>query len=96
LKVAYEYDNKTFALKLFKILRSSSRKWAVRIENLKKIIHGRVKILGWSKKQHATFSSSKLLADSKNMHVLYVWMSNLTVKLKKVKIREILNFFTSS
>jgi hypothetical protein len=57
----------------------------VKVEKLKKKIHGRVKILGWSKKQLGTFSSSKLLADSKNVHVLYVWMSNLTVKLKKGK-----------
>jgi hypothetical protein len=35
---------------------------------LKKKIHGRVRILGWSKKQHGTFSSSNLVADSKNMH----------------------------
>jgi hypothetical protein len=69
LKVVYEYDNKTFALKLFKILRSSSRKWAMKIEKYKKKIHG-VKILGWSKKQHDTFSGRKLLADSKNVHVL--------------------------
>jgi hypothetical protein len=39
----------------------------VKIENKKN--HGRVKILGWSKKQHGTFSSDKLLADSKNVHV---------------------------
>jgi hypothetical protein len=64
----------------------------VKIENFEKKIHGTVKILGSSKKQHGTFSSSKLLADSKNVHVLYVWRSNLTVKLKKVKICEILNF----
>jgi hypothetical protein len=43
---------------------------AVNIENFEKKIHGRVKILGWSKKQPDTFSSSKLLADSKNVHVL--------------------------
>jgi hypothetical protein len=29
-----------------------------------------VKILGWSKNQHGTFSGRKLLADSKNAHVL--------------------------
>jgi hypothetical protein len=57
----------------------------VKIENFEKKIHGRVKILGWSKKQHGTFSSSKLLADSKNVHDLYVCGSNLTVKLKKGK-----------
>jgi hypothetical protein len=78
LKVAYEYDNKTFVLELFEILRSSSRKWAVKIEIFERKNHGRIKILGWSKKQHGTFSSSKLLADSKNMHVLYVWRSFLT------------------
>jgi hypothetical protein len=55
-----------------------------------KKIHGRVQILGWSRKQHGTFSGSQLLADSKNVHVLYVWRSHLTVKLKKVKICEIL------
>jgi hypothetical protein len=41
----------------------------VKIENFEKKIHARVKILGWSKKQHGTFSSSKLLVDSKNMHM---------------------------
>jgi hypothetical protein len=75
LKVTYEYDNKTFVLELFKILRSSSRKWAVKIENFEKKIHGTVKILVSSKKQYGTFFSSKLLADSKNVHVLYVWRS---------------------
>jgi hypothetical protein len=34
-----------------------SRKWAEKIENFEKKIHG-------------TFSGSKLLADSKNVHVL--------------------------
>jgi hypothetical protein len=76
LKVAYDYDNKAFVVELFKILK---------IGNFEKIIHGRVKILGWSKKQHGTFSGGKLLADSKNVHVLYVWTSNLTAKSKKVK-----------
>jgi hypothetical protein len=57
----------------------------VKIENFEKKIHGRVKILGCSKRQHGTFSGRKLLADSKNVHVLYVWMSNLTVKLEKGK-----------
>jgi hypothetical protein len=85
LKVAYECDNKTLVLEIFKILRSSSRNWAVKIENFEKKIHGTVKILGWSKKQHGTFSSSSLLADSKNVHVLYGWRSNLTVKLKQGK-----------
>jgi hypothetical protein len=59
LKVAYEYANKTFVLKLFKMMRSSSRKWA--IEHFEKKIDGRVKILGWSKTQHGTFSGRKLL-----------------------------------
>jgi hypothetical protein len=70
LKVAYEYDNKTLVLELFKVLRSSPRKWAVKIENFVKNTRGREKIIGWSKKQHSTFSVSKLLADSKNVHVL--------------------------
>jgi hypothetical protein len=83
LKVVYEYQNKTFVLKLFKILRSSSRKWAVKIENFEKKIHSTVKILGWSKKQHGAFSSSKLLTDSKNMHVLYFWRA---IKKEGVKI----------
>jgi hypothetical protein len=38
LKGAYEYDIKTFILELFKILKSSSRKWAVKIEIQKKIM----------------------------------------------------------
>jgi hypothetical protein len=80
LKVACNYDNKTFVVKFFKILRSSSRKWAVKIENFEKKIHGTVKTLGWPKKQHGTFSDGKLLADSKNMHILYVWWSLSTVK----------------
>jgi hypothetical protein len=54
-------------------MRSSARKWAVKIENFEKKIHGRVTILGWYRKQHGTLSGSKLLADSKNVHVLYVW-----------------------
>jgi hypothetical protein len=41
----------------------------VKIENYEKKNHSRVKILGWYKKQHGTFSGSKLLADSKNVHV---------------------------
>jgi hypothetical protein len=57
------------------MLSSSSLKWAVNIENFEKKNH---KFLGWSKKQHGTFSGRKLLADSKNGHVLYVWRSNLT------------------
>jgi hypothetical protein len=46
----------------------------VKNENFEKKIknHGRVKILGWSKKQHGTFCGGKLLADSKNVHYLYV------------------------
>jgi hypothetical protein len=50
----------------------------VKIENFEKKIHGRVKILGWSKKQHGTISGSILLADSKNVHVLNIWRSHLT------------------
>jgi hypothetical protein len=42
----------------------------VKIENFEKKNHVIVKILGWSKKQHGTFSGSKLLVDSKNVHVL--------------------------
>jgi hypothetical protein len=57
----------------------------VKIENFEKKIHVGVKILGWSKKQDNTFSGSKLLADSKNVHVLHVWRLNLTFKLKKGK-----------
>jgi hypothetical protein len=64
---------------LFKILRSSSRKWAVKIENFEK------KNLGWSEKQHGTFSGSKLLVDSKNVHVLYV------TQCKKYNISKNLN-----
>jgi hypothetical protein len=52
LKDAYEYDIKTFVVEIFKICRSSSLKLAVKIENFEKKIHGRVKVLGWSKKQH--------------------------------------------
>jgi hypothetical protein len=54
LKVAYDYDNKTFVPEIFKVLRSSARKRAVKIENFEKKIHGRVKILGLYKKQHGT------------------------------------------
>jgi hypothetical protein len=85
LNVAYEYDNKTFVIELLKILCSSSRKWAVKIESFEKKIHCSFKILGWSKKQHGTFSGGKLLVNSKNVHFLYVWRSNLTVNLKKGK-----------
>jgi hypothetical protein len=94
LKVTYAYDNKTFILELLKILRSSSCKWAVKITNFEKKNHGRVKILGLSKKQHGTFLKKKLLADSKNVHVLYVWRSNLTVNLKKGKNLWNFKFFT--
>jgi hypothetical protein len=52
LKVANDYDNKTFVLELCKIFRSSTCKWAVKNENFEKKIHGTVNILGWSKKQH--------------------------------------------
>jgi hypothetical protein len=45
----------------------------VKIENFEKKIHGRVKILGWTKKQYGTYSGEKLLADSNNVYVLYVW-----------------------
>jgi hypothetical protein len=86
LKVAYEYDNKTFVLELIKFLRSSSRKWAMKIENFEKKIHGRVKILGWSNKLHGTFSGGKMLADSKNEHVLYVWRSLSTARLHAFNI----------
>jgi hypothetical protein len=86
LKVACDYDNKTFTIELFKILRSSSRKRAMKIENFeKKTNHGRVKILGWSKKQNGTFFDGKLIAGSKNVHILYVWRPNLTAKSKKCK-----------
>jgi hypothetical protein len=59
----------------------------VKIENFdfERKIQGRFKILGWSKKQHGAFSGGKLLADFKNVHVLYVWRSNLTAKSKKGK-----------
>jgi N-acyl-D-aspartate/D-glutamate deacylase len=36
LKVAYDFDNKTCVLDIFKNLRSSTRKWAVKIKILKK------------------------------------------------------------
>jgi hypothetical protein len=63
----------------------------VKIENFEKKIQGTVKILGSYKNQHDTFSGSKLLADSKNVHALYVWWSqpldiNLGKRLKKLKI----------
>jgi hypothetical protein len=71
----------TFVLQLFKILRSSTRASAVKIENF----HSRVKILGWPIKCNGTFFGSKLLADSKNVHGLHGWRSNLTTRSKKVK-----------
>jgi hypothetical protein len=63
----------------------------VKVENVEKKIHRRVKILGWYKQQHCTFSGGKLLADSKNVHGLYVWRSNVTVESKKGKNCEIFN-----
>jgi hypothetical protein len=39
----------------------------------------------WRLKRYGTFSGSKLLADFKNVHGLYVWMSILTTRSKKVK-----------
>jgi hypothetical protein len=95
LKVAFEYDNKTFLQELFKILRYPSRKWAVKIENFEKKIHGRVRILGWSKKQHGNFSGSKLLADSKNVHVLYVWSSHNIKSITYPKINTFHSAFHS-
>jgi hypothetical protein len=71
----------TFILQLFKILSSSTRATAWKIENF----HSRVKILGWPTKCYGTFSGSKLLADSKNVHVIYAWRSTLTTRSKKVK-----------
>jgi hypothetical protein len=54
-------------------------------------------ILGWSKKPYGTFSGSKLVADSKNGHVLYVWWSLSTARdhfRKKIGIfQKILPFF---
>jgi hypothetical protein len=58
----------------------------VKIEKFEKKNHGKVKILGWPKEQHGISSGSKLFADSKNVHVLYVWRSNLTAQSKKGKI----------
>jgi hypothetical protein len=71
----------------------SSCKWAVKIKKFEKKIHGRVKILGWSKKQYGTFLGSKLLANSKNVHFLYVWRSNLTKKGTNLWYFQIFNFF---
>jgi hypothetical protein len=56
-----------------------------RLKILKKNIHGRVKILGWSKKRHGTFSESRSVAESKNVYILYVWRSSLTARSKKDK-----------
>jgi hypothetical protein len=53
-----------------------------RLKILEKKIYWRFKILGSSKKRHDTFSRSKLLADSNNVHVLYVWSSNMTAGYK--------------
>jgi hypothetical protein len=78
----------TFVLQLFKILRSSTRASALKIENF----HSRVKILGWPTKWYGTFSGSKLLADSKNVYDLYAWRSTLTTRSIKVKIHEIFKF----
>jgi hypothetical protein len=64
----------------------------VKIENFEKKIHGRVKILGWYKKQHGTYSGRKLLADSKNVHVLYVWWSPSTARLHLRKFHKFLPF----
>jgi hypothetical protein len=59
----------------------------VKIENFE------IKISGWPKKQHGSFSGRKLLADSKNVHVLYVWRSNLPAGLSKnSKLRHAWNF----
>jgi hypothetical protein len=77
----HNYDNKTFLRKLFKNLRFSARKWAVKIGNFEKKIHCRVKILGWYEKQPGTFSASEFLVYSKNGHVLYVSRINLTAKI---------------
>jgi hypothetical protein len=75
----------TFVLQLFKILRSSTRASALKIKKF----HSRVKILCWPTKWYGTFSGSKLLADSKNVHVLYAWRSTLTLRQKRWKILEI-------
>jgi hypothetical protein len=44
-----------FCSTTYKYLKASSRKSAMKIENFEKKNHGRVKILGWSKKQHERF-----------------------------------------
>jgi hypothetical protein len=69
----------TFILQFFKTLRFSTRASALKIENF----HNRVKILGWPTKGYGTFSGSKLLADSKNVHGLYAWRSTLTARSKR-------------
>jgi hypothetical protein len=71
----------TFVLQLFKILRSSTRASALKIENF----HTWVKFLGWPAKRFDTFSGSKVLTDSKNVHDLYAWRSTLTTASKKIK-----------
>jgi hypothetical protein len=81
LKSCICFSQQTFVLQLFKILRSSTRASALKIENF----HSIVKILGWPTKWYGTFSSSKLPADSKNVHGLYAWRSTLTTRSKKVK-----------
>jgi hypothetical protein len=62
-----------------------------------KKIHGRVKIWGWSKKQDGTFTGSKLVVDSKNVHILYVWWSLSTarhhLRKKNKKFHKFLPFF---
>jgi hypothetical protein len=62
------------------LLRSSGRTSPVKIENFVKKNYGRFKIKGWSKKQQGTFSGGKLLADSKNVYVLYAWRSLSTAR----------------
>jgi hypothetical protein len=71
----------TFILQLFKILRSSTRASALKIEHFQ----SSAKILGWPTKWYGTFFGSKLLTDSKNIHGLYAWRSTLTTRVKKVK-----------
>jgi hypothetical protein len=71
----------SFVLHHYKILRSSTRASALKIEHF----HSRVKMLGWPTKWYGTFSGRKLFADSKNVHGLYPWRSILTTRSKKVK-----------
>jgi hypothetical protein len=72
LKVACDFDNKTFVQNFLKFwdLLFANGPW--KSKNLKKINHFRVKIWGWSKKQHGTFSGCILLVDSKKMHILCI------------------------